>query len=238
MVSYVNDFGPVQWVSDDTIEIRLGDPVASETLKKVEQLSHWIQAADPPWLIDDCYGFGLLSLVVRPDLISTAYLKQMLEDLLETPSQESSQTASDLVEISVCYDTIFGIDLKSISERTKLPVDAVIEAHCSRDYQVLATGFIPGFAYLGETDPRLHLPRRDVPRTRVPAGSVAIAEDQTVIYPKQTPGGWHIIGRTPVSIVSITDQAISARLSIGKSVRFAPISLDSFKRLEADHASD
>ena len=232
----MSDLKSMQWVSEDTIEIHLGDPVASETLEKVERLSRWIKATPLPWLVDYCYGFGLLNLVVRPDLISVRQLNQTLHDLLEPASESSSQTELDLIEIAVCYDPAFGIDLKSISERTHLSIDAVVEAHHSRDYRVLATGFVPGFAYLGETDPRLHLPRLDVPRTRIPAGSVAIAENQTVIYPKQTPGGWHIIGRIPGSIVSFTNQSIHAQLSMGKSVRFRPISLAEFQRLEAAYA--
>ncbi|RZO82269.1 MAG: allophanate hydrolase subunit 1 [Litorivicinaceae bacterium] len=232
----MSDLKSMQWVSEDTIEIHLGDPVASETLEKVERLSRWIKATPLPWLVDYCYGFGLLNLVVRPDLISVIQLNQTLHDLLEPTSESSSQTELDLIEIAVCYDPAFGIDLKSISERTHLSIDAVVEAHHSRDYRVLATGFVPGFAYLGETDPRLHLPRLDVPRTRIPVGSVAIAENQTVIYPKQTPGGWHIIGRIPGSIVSFTNQSIHAQLSMGKSVRFRPISLAEFQRLEAAHA--
>ena len=232
----MSDLKSMQWVSEDTIEIHLGDPVASETLEKVERLSRWIKATPLPWLVDYCYGFGLLNLVVRPDLISVRQLNQTLHDLLEPASESSSQTELDLIEIAVCYDPAFGIDLKSISERTHLSIDAVVEAHHSRDYRVLATGFVPGFAYLGETDPRLHLPRLDVPRTRIPVGSVAIAENQTVIYPKQTPGGWHIIGRIPGSIVSFTNQSIHAQLSMGKSVRFRPISFAEFQRLEAAHA--
>ena len=238
MNSIVSNLKPIQWVSEDTVEIHLGDPLARETLEKAERFSRWTQAIHLPWLSDHCYGFGLLSLVVRPELISAVQLKQNLHDLLEIPSQMSFQTGSDLIEIAVCYDLAFGIDLKSISERTQLSINAVIEAHHSRDYRVLATGFIPGFAYLGETDPRLHLPRRDVPRTRIPSGSVAIAENQTVIYPKRTPGGWHIIGRMLGSIVSFTDQSIHAQLSMGKSVRFQPISLAEFKRLEAGYAPD
>ncbi len=232
----MSDLKSMQWVSEDTIEIHLGDPVASETLEKVERLSRWIKATPLPWLVDYCYGFGLLNLVVRPDLISVRQLNQTLHDLLEPASESSSQTELDLIEIAVCYDPAFGIDLKSISERTHLSIDAVVEAHHSRDYRVLATGFVPGFAYLGETDPRLHLPRLDVPRTRIPAGSVAIAENQTVIYPKQTPGGWHIIGRMPGSIVSFTNQSIHTQLSMGKSVRFRSISLAEFQRLEAAYA--
>ena len=124
-------------------------------------------------------------------------------------------------------------DLQLISETTELPVDQIIELHCSRDYRVLATGFVPGFGYLGETDPRIHLPRRDAPRTRLPRGSVAIAENQTVIYPRETPGGWNIIGRMPGSIVSVTRDSIDAKFAVGRLVRFQSISMDEFQAIEA-----
>ena len=123
--------------------------------------------------------------------------------------------------------------MQSISEATNVAVDTIIDLHCGRDYRVLATGFVPGFAYLGETDHAIHLPRRDTPRTRIPAGSVAIAENQTVVYPRETPGGWHIIGRMPGSIVSLSKDAINAKLQMGRLVRFKSISMDEFLTIEA-----
>ncbi len=92
---------------------------------------------------------------------------------------------------------------------------------------------MPGFAYLGETDHAIHLPRRDTPRTRIPAGSVAIAENQTVVYPRETPGGWHIVGRMPGSIVSLSKDAINAKLQMGRLVRFKSISMDEFLTIGA-----
>ena len=109
----------------------------------------------------------------------------------------TGRTGRRLIRIPVRYD---GPDLLEVAERTCLSPSEVIERHCSREYQVYLLGFAPGFAFLGDLDPALALPRRSTPRTRVPAGSVAIAGSQTGIYPIPTPGGWHLIGSTTVRL--------------------------------------
>ena len=223
----------IEWISEDTLEIRLGDPIAPETLCFVEMVSHCIDLEKPQWLIDHCYGFGILSVVVHPALITEASLIDLLTNALSRSLSESGPSDLHVIEIPVCYAPEFGWDLQLISDTTKLPVDQIIELHCSRDYRVLATGFVPGFGYLGETDPRIRLPRRDAPRTRIPRGSVAIAENQTVIYPRETPGGWNIIGRMPGSIVSVTRDSINAKFAMGRLVRFQSISMDEFQAIEA-----
>ncbi len=231
-----NSLASTTWVSEDTVEVRLGPPVADQTLIKVEKFTRWVGSEDPIWLIDYCYGFGLLSMVIRPELISIDQISDILGDVF-AESTCMARGESDLsIEIPVCYDPSLGLDLQSVTDLTDLCVEDLIDAHCSRDYRVLATGFVPGFAYLGETDQRIHLPRRHEPRTRVPAGSVAIAENQTVVYPRETPGGWHIIGRMPGSIVSLGEQSIDAKLSIGMSVRFKSISVDEFSQIEETNA--
>jgi inhibitor of KinA len=222
-----------QWISEDTIELYLGEPVAHETLVCVEKISQWIHVTRPEWLIDYCYGFGVFSLVVRPEQIDTPFLIDELTVILDRSASDIDFEDSQMIEIPVCYSPDFGLDLQSISEATNVSVDAIIDLHCGRDYRVLATGFVPGFAYLGETDHAIHLPRRDTPRTRIPAGSVAIAENQTVVYPRETPGGWHIIGRMPGSIVSLSKDAINAKLEMGRLVRFKSISMDEFLAIEA-----
>ena len=223
----------IEWISEDTLEIRLGDPIAPETLSFAETVSHWIDLEKPQWLIDHCYGFGILSVVVHPALIKEVSLIDLLTNALSRSRSESGPSDLHVIEIPVCYAPEFGWDLQLISDTTGLPADQIIELHCSRDYRVLATGFIPGFGYLGEIDPRIHLPRRDAPRTRIPRGSVAIAENQTVIYPRETPGGWNIIGRMPGSIVSVTRDSINAKFAMGRLVRFQSILMDEFRAIEA-----
>lgn len=120
------------------------------------------------------------------------------------------------VEIPVRYD---GEDLDEVARRTGLTTDEVIRLHKSPTYRVLVIGFVPGFAYLGQLDPRLVLPRRESPRKRVPPGSVAIAEAQTGIYPSATPGGWHIIGTTTAKMFDPTAER-PAKLVVGDQVQF------------------
>jgi inhibitor of KinA len=223
----------IQWISEDTVELHIGKPVANDTLVRVEKISQWIHLTQPEWLVDYCYGFGVFSLVVRPERIDVPILVDELSDIMNRPASDIDFSDARVIEIPVCYSPEFGLDLQLISETINLSVDRIIDLHCGRDYRVLATGFVPGFAYLGETDHAIHLPRRDTPRTRIPAGSVAIAENQTVVYPRETPGGWHIIGRMPGSIVSLSKDAINAKLEMGRLVRFKSISMDDFLTIEA-----
>jgi KipI family sensor histidine kinase inhibitor len=114
-----------------------------------------------------------------------------------------------------------GPDLADVAERTGLSADEVVARHAGRAYQVYLLGFVPGFAYLGELDPALVLPRRASPRQRVPAGSVAIAGAQTAVYPLDTPGGWHLIGQTDLTLFDPSREP-AALLRVGDTVRFEP----------------
>jgi KipI family sensor histidine kinase inhibitor len=124
--------------------------------------------------------------------------------------------AGRVYTIPVIYD---GADLPVVAEQTGLAIDDVVARHAARTYTVYAVGFVPGFGYLGDVDPALVVPRRPTPRPRVPAGSVAIAGGQTAVYPLETPGGWHLIGRTEIRMF---DPAADppARLAVGDAVRF------------------
>lgn len=133
----------------------------------------------------------------------------------EIDTRSESRDRGRVVQIPVHYD---GEDLDDVSRLTGLSRAEIIELHSQREYTALVIGFAPGFAYLGELDPRLSLPRRSSPRKRVPAGSVAIAEAQTAVYPSSTPGGWHLIGttdlvmfdprRTPPALLRVGDNVV------------------------------
>ena len=124
-----------------------------------------------------------------------------------------------LIEIPVRYD---GPDLVEVADRTGLTVPDVIARHSSRTYRAYMSGFVPGFAYLGDLDPLLVTARRSVPRLRVPAGSVAIAAAQTAVYPFETPGGWHLIGSTVLAMFYV-DRDPPALVRVGDTVRFIPV---------------
>jgi KipI family sensor histidine kinase inhibitor len=128
-------------------------------------------------------------------------------------------TATAPIEIPVRYD---GDDLESVAERAGLTIAAVIAAHVSATYSVAFCGFAPGFAYLAGLDPALHLPRRVAPRTRVPAGSVAVAAEYSAVYPTASPGGWHLLGRTDLAMFDPA-RTPAVLLEPGCTVRFVAV---------------
>jgi inhibitor of KinA len=135
------------------------------------------------------------------------------------------------VEIPVCYGGEFGPDLAEVCSMRGMTPAQAIELHAAAEYLVYFLGFVPGFAYLGELPEALVMPRLATPRKRVPAGSVGIAGNQTGVYPLATPGGWRLLGRTPIKMFRADRDGLSL-LSIGDRVRFTPISAERFAELE------
>ena len=138
--------------------------------------------------------------------------------------------AAPLVHVPVCYDDEFGPDLEVVARFAGLSVREVVDLHLSREYRVFMLGFVPGFAYMGTVDPRIAAPRRSGPRTAVAAGSVAIAGEQTGVYPRQTPGGWNLIGRTPMALVSF-ERAVPSLFAAGDRVRFHQVDRATFAQV-------
>jgi inhibitor of KinA len=134
------------------------------------------------------------------------------------------------VEIPVCYGGEFGPDLSDVAALHGMTPEGIIELHTATSYLVYFLGFVPGFAYLGELPQELVTPRLATPRKKVPAGSVAIAGNQTGVYPFETPGGWRLLGRTPLAMFR-TDRDGLSLLSIGDRVRFVPVSRERFAEL-------
>jgi KipI family sensor histidine kinase inhibitor len=159
--------------------------------------------------------------------------------LLARLEQEASRAAPAAtgarapVRIPVCYGGAFGPDLAHVAQATGLAEGDVVARHCAATYRVFMLGFVPGFAYLGLVDPSIAAPRHSIPRTRVPAGSVGIAGRQTGIYPSETPGGWQIIGRTPV-LPFDPRRAEPFLMKAGDAVRFEPIDRPAFETLVAE----
>lgn len=146
------------------------------------------------------------------------------------PREKTSEEPARPVEIPVCYHAEFALDLADVAEHAQLSVDEVVRLHSSGEYRVQCVGFTPGFPYLAGLPPALAKPRRSVPRTQVPAGSVAIGGSQTGVYPLSSPGGWNVIGRTPLELFSAAREQ-PALLKAGDRVRFRPISTEEFHAL-------
>jgi len=136
-----------------------------------------------------------------------------------------------LIEIPVCYDPEFGIDLDRVAEHTKLSEREIIDLHSTREYRVACIGFVPGFTFLAGLPKNLATPRRDVPRKEIPAGSVGIGGAQTGIYPLRSPGGWNLIGRTPLKLFDPINDPPTL-LCPGDRVRFRAITREEFESLK------
>ncbi|HCM77274.1 MAG TPA: allophanate hydrolase subunit 1 [Cytophagales bacterium] len=148
-------------------------------------------------LVETINAYNSLTIIYNPNQISFSELKEKIKALYEASNHEN-KIASKKWMIPVCYDQEFGIDLEEISKKNNFTIDEIIEAHSRPDYVVYFTGFLPGFLYLGGLPKSLHMPRRATPRVRIRQGAVAIGGAQTGIYPSESPGGWNIIGNSPL----------------------------------------
>lgn len=177
-----------------------------------------IREARLPGVIELVPSYTTLAVRFDPAEAGAEHLETRIRQAAVEPRSAVATAPPPLIEIPVRYD---GPDLPEVAERTGLTVSEVIQRHSEHEYRVYALGFVPGFAYLGDLDPALVLPRRESPRTRVPAGSVAIAAQQTGIYPFETPGGWHLIGSTSAVMFDPT-RSPPPLLLPGYRVRFVP----------------
>tara|TARA_Y100000994_G_scaffold244040_1_gene243244 strand:- start:1794 stop:2444 length:651 start_codon:yes stop_codon:yes gene_type:complete len=140
-----------------------------------------------------------VGILFNPHKISSSDFIKKTKNLLTNKNLNNSNKIKTW-EIPICYDKDFAIDLNEISTKCKIDVDQVIKKHNNKTYEVDIVGFLPGFLYLGKLDDSLHLPRKNNPRTHIPEGSIGIAGNQTGIYNIESPGGWNIIGRTPLRL--------------------------------------
>ena len=145
--------------------------------------------------------------------------------------RKQRDTGKRLVEIPVCYEAEFALDLEEVSRQAQIDPTKIVDLHCAAQYRVNCIGFTPGFPFLGGLDKRLATPRRSIPRKEIPAGSVAIAGGQTGIYPMKSPGGWNIIGRTPLHLFDPRKDP-PALLRPGDRVRFRAITRSEFEALK------
>lgn len=199
---------------------------------RVTALAGHVRAQQWPGVRDVVPGAATLVVHLAQNADSTR-IAEALRALASSTEPPALDRVAPLIEVPVCYGGQFGPDLPYVARHAALPVDEVVRRHASTEYRVFMLGFLPGFPYLGVVDPALHVGRHAVPRTRVPAGSVGLAGQQTGIYPADSPGGWQIIGRTPLRLF---DPAASppALLQAGDHVRFVPVSARVFAAADSD----
>jgi KipI family sensor histidine kinase inhibitor len=198
-----------------------------------------LEAAKIPGAIEMAPAYTTIGLFYDPVKVEPGAAGQTPFDVLETKIRDvlsgttfkkESASAMAAVEIPICYGGELGPDLADVSRTAGLPEADVVRLHASASYRVACVGFIAGFTFLSGLPSQLAAPRRVTPRTEVPAGSVGIGGAQTGIYPKKSPGGWNIIGRTPLRLFDVANDP-PAKLRAGDRVRFREISRQEFDAL-------
>jgi inhibitor of KinA len=179
---------------------------------------------------DVVVGYCTVTAYYDPLAIDATWLEEQIGNVAATLEVEGTNEGA-VIDVPVCYGGEMGPDLAEVATFAGCSEDTVVDLHLSRDYRVYVLGFVPGFAYMAEVNPRIAMPRRSSPRTQVPKGSVAIAAGQTGIYPAETPGGWNIIGRTPIEPYDpARDEPFLFRP--GDRVRFQRIDRQAFDELQ------
>lgn len=176
--------------------------------------------ADPPTALGDLVPAARTVLVVAAEGASVADLRAGLQDVRPATDRSAADQDAEVVEIPVVYD---GADLDDVASLTGLSRDEVVAAHTGQTWRVAFGGFAPGFGYLVGEDDRLHVPRRDESRTAVPPGAVALAGEYAGVYPRESPGGWQLIGHTDTAVFDL-DRDPPALLRPGALVRFTQVS--------------
>lgn len=215
--------------SDQSLLIYFGEKISIAVHEQVRKLLHLLEGEPIEGVRNLHPAYCSMLLKFDPLKWSNEKLEKELRKYLVRLDKVSLPEARE-VEIPVCYGGEFGPDLDDVAALHGITSEETIKLHSSVKYLVYFLGFVPGFAYLGELTRELVTPRLATPRKRVPVGSVGIAGNQTGVYPFETPGGWRLLGRSPVAMFR-TDREGLSLLSIGDRVRFVPISRERFAEL-------
>jgi inhibitor of KinA len=215
-----------------------------ETLDEVLRVFQLLQRAAIPGVIELAPAYISIAVFFDPKAVlkSNGETNRVFDELATrirsaitpVPRRNRRRAAAGLprlVEIPVCYDSEFGFDLDRVAEHTKLSEREIVDLHSTGEYRVACIGFVPGFTFLAGLPKNLATPRRDVPRKEIPAGSVGIGGAQTGIYPLRSPGGWNLIGRTPLKLFDPSKNPPTL-LQPGDRVRFRAITREEFETLK------
>ena len=219
----------IRAVGDRAVLAELGDSINESVNRRVMELNKIVRSSEQEGIMETVPAFCSLLVYYDPLVTDFSAVSRFLWNL-SVSAPELREQSGALVEIPVCYGGSFGPDLAFVAKHGNLKEEEVIRIHSGRDYRIYMLGFLPGFPYLGGMDERIATPRLNVPRTLIPAGSVGIGGEQTGIYPMDSPGGWQLIGRTPLRLFD--PQNGQKRLyEAGDTIRFVPISLREFEKI-------
>jgi KipI family sensor histidine kinase inhibitor len=210
--------------------VEFGDTIDPATNRRVRELLLAVEGAGIDEVRDLVPSYRSLLVVYDPLRTTFAALRDRLSDV-EAHAAERPVRPPRIVEMPTAYGGVFGPDLSFVAVHNGLAEDEVIAIHAGTDYLVYMMGFSPGFTYLGGMSARIAAPRLETPRTVIPAGSVGIAQQQTGVYPVASPGGWRLIGRTPVSLFDASRNP-PVIVDAGDYIRFVPVAPDEYAAIE------
>jgi inhibitor of KinA len=230
-------------LGDSALVVRVRDQfedAPEETLDEVLRVFQLLQRAAIPGVVELAPAYTSVAVFFDPVVVLKSngafdeFAIKIRSAIIPASRRHRRRTAvrgPRLIEIPVCYDPEFGVDLDRVAEHTKLSEREIIDLHSTGEYRVACIGFVPGFTFLAGLPKNLATPRRDVPRKEIPAGSVGIGGAQTGIYPLRSPGGWNLIGRTPLKLFDPTKDPPTL-LCPGDRVRFRAITREQFESLK------
>jgi inhibitor of KinA len=226
-------------ISDQAITLDFGGPISLETNDRVYMLLAALLKNKLDGVTDMIPAYNSVTVVydfmtvyqrqLKNDNAIPVYavIKKWIENNVNQDINDIELSKSEII-IPICYDKSVALDIESVADQHHISIEKVIELHTAKTYRVFMNGFLPGFAYMGIVDPAIQTPRHQSPRSLVQAGSVGIAGVQTGIYPCNSPGGWQIIGKTPLALI---DENENILLTPGSFVKFNAISLLEFEKL-------
>jgi inhibitor of KinA len=215
-----------QAASDQALLVYLGEEIGAATHDRVVRLLRLLQQEPIKWIRNIQPAYCSLLITFDAAAVDHAEVQAKLSEY-ESRADKMPAGKARLVEIPVCYGGEFGPDLEVVAAQHGLEAEKVVELHIARTYHAYFLGFVPGFAYLGDLAEEIATPRLETPRKEVAAGSVGIARRQTAVYPFASPGGWRLIGRTPLEMFR-KDREPMGLIAIGDQVRFRPITRTEF----------
>ena len=215
---------------DTAVVVEFGLDIDRAVSERVLRLSARVREAALPGVIETVPTFRSLAIHYDPLATSGAAVAEAARLFLDDASHVAK--AQRLWRVPACYEEPYGPDLADVAERTGLTPAEVVSLHTTTQFHVYMVGFLPGFPYMGDLPPELVLPRRTDPRVRVPAGSVAMAMAMTGVYPVESPGGWHLIGATPIRLFDLAWEQ-PAQFAPGDAVRFDAITAAEYERVRA-----
>jgi inhibitor of KinA len=224
-------------LSDRSVLVSFGNSIDPAINEKVISLHKTLQQSAFEGFIESVPAYAslavfydVLKIKIVTELPAYVFVKNQLIRVIEQVNANADLPA-EIMEIPVCYDPEFGIDIQELAEFHRLTINEIIRLHTAEIYKVYMIGFTPGFAYMGKVVDQLITPRKEQPRLKVAAGSVGIAGSQTGIYPIDSPGGWQVIGKTPYRLFD-ANRATPCLLSAGDRVHFFPIDKNEFEQYD------